>query len=500
MNKFRFKKVPAGYTNPVNSQGLHLAILTNLMILAIVFEFSLLNSNGEFSNTAILGLGIIGVWRHAWGVINYVRAILYGEKYEVLAKISNAKQQRIELAVVITFYNQGADIVECVVRSLYEVLCNNECEAYIVVAYKEESQVETVRDIVGDTFPILSIKQVGRGKREALADCLNLLSDYLPASIKKRCLTLFIDGDTIVSNEALNKSIFVLEIDRKIGAVVVNEVPFVSGGYFFRKWRLLRSLQRDRMMRSFSLSKRVLVLTGRFSLIRGDITLNSSFINSIRKDYVYDRDTFIPLLTGDDKSTWFEVLRRGFDMFYISSASIITLDSFHMDKQFLKNFFSLNVRYSGNMARMHKKIKLRALSGSNNHFRYGLFDQRISMWTSLLSPFFLILLLIFGPLSFFCAFLFYVLLIKNIQALAIFRLTGVYDLSFPYIMFFDQFFVSIVKVFAFTHLHFQAWNNQGISLMRGDGFERIRSVSVVRFVLQLSTFLSCLVSLYILIR
>ncbi len=73
---------------------------------------------------------------------------------------------------------------------------------------------------------------------------------------------------------------------------------------------------------------KVLTLTGRFSFIRSEIAFSDEFIERVEKDsiddWLYGR---IEFKTGDDKSTWFTLLKNGWEMLYLPDTYIYCLEN-----------------------------------------------------------------------------------------------------------------------------------------------------------------------------
>ena len=75
-------------------------------------------------------------------------------------------------------------------------------------------------------------------------------------------------------------------------------------------WHELRFAQRHQLMSSMGLSRRLLAMTGRMSIYRGSVATDPGFIEAIEDDHLdHWRLGRIKLLTGEDKSTWFWLLR-----------------------------------------------------------------------------------------------------------------------------------------------------------------------------------------------
>src|SRR3546814_8509015 len=73
------------------------------------------------------------------------------------------------------------------------------------------------------------------------------------------------------------------------------------------------------LMCSLSLSRRVLVLTGRYSVVRADLCTRPDFIQLVERDQLeHRRFGTITFLSGDDKSTRYWLLKNNWAMRYRS--------------------------------------------------------------------------------------------------------------------------------------------------------------------------------------
>lgn len=492
--------VPEGYLTPLERDGKERGIFLNIFIVAFLLVCSYSFLQLANSTAIILGLGIIGVWRHGWGIINFARAV----HYKSLASRQHKTQITTDgsLVVVVTFYNQNKEEVTAVTKALADAVFELPIPIYLICAHRTDDQRSIFeREFKSRRNTALNFcRQNGLGKREALADCLTIAkSSYFPKTREKSCV-LLIDGDTIVTQDAIEQSIAHLQQDRHLGAVVVNEIPFSKGSQLFNQWRMLRSLERNKLMCSFALSGRVLVLTGRFCMYRGDIILQNDVINRLRKDFIRLKDMHISLLTGDDKTTWLEVIRRKKLMRYLPYSYIFPIEAPNLTNGFVRCTYRLTNRYSGNMARanLHKDAWIGVKH--THHFAFGLLDQRISMWTGLLTPLTLLYLLLFNHFGIFIVVLTYTLLIKHVQALALWLLSGKYDPWYPYLIFYNQVLSSLIKVRAFAYLHRQSWTNQEISTDENTYTLILDRKARSNLILRTLIFLSLFTLLYFLLR
>ncbi len=117
------------------------------------------------------------------------------------------------------------------------------------------------------------------------------------------------------------------------------------------EWHKLRFAQRHINMCSMALSKRVLTMTGRMSMFRASVVTNPEFIADVESDsLMHWRLGRFKFLTGDDKSSWFSLMRLGYDTFYVPDAAINTVEH-PPEKSFFKASRKLMYRWCGNNLR-----------------------------------------------------------------------------------------------------------------------------------------------------
>ena len=149
-------------------------------------------------------------------------------------------------------------------------------------------------------------------------------------------------------------------------------------------------------MSSLSLSRRVLCLTGRFSVFRANVALDTAFIDRLQVDILnHWRLGKLPMLTGDDKSTWYHCLKDGWAMIYLPDTYVSCMEELPKGG-FLNASARLMQRWFGNMLRNSDRAILLGPRRMGLFTWWCLVDQRLSMWTSLTGPIFLTFFLLQG--------------------------------------------------------------------------------------------------------
>ena len=301
----------------------------------------------------------------------------------------------------------------------------------------------------------------GTGKRDALAHGLRAIAAHQP---RPNDTVSVIDGDSIVPDDLVERCACFFLIDPRLGALTTDEVCTVEGAEIFRQWYSLRFIQRQILMCSNGLAKRVLTLTGRMSMFRARLACDPSFIEAIEHDYVdHWRLGKIQMLTGDDKSSWFWFLSRGYYMYYVPDMAVETIEQ-PPHPNFVKSARVLMTRWFGNMLRTNG----RALELGPNRIGYftwwAILDQRVSMWTSLSGLSLALLGMFFVSGWTFVYYLIWVMISRYLVVLSFFLVRPRVSIWYVPLLYFNQIFGSIIKVMVFFRLDRQRWTRQNTTL------------------------------------
>jgi mannuronan synthase len=423
----------------------------------------------HIKDSGLLVIGVIGLWRYSWQLINALRAGCYSwfvfPKLRKAAESLTVKYPR-RLYFAIPSYSEDIavtrEVFKALVRDSLEI--PSEVKAYVSVGSKQEAEVimHIVKSCPGHEKLTLVMLKQGQGKRVAMGHILRAIArDYNRISEwhedAPNDLVIFMDGDSLLGSHVLRKSIPFFRLMPDLGAATTDEMSIVyDHSETVKEWYNIKFSRRNNLMKSHSLSYRVLTLTGRFSVFRAPLVLNEEFILYVEADHMdhwlFGRFRF---LMGDDKSTWFYLYKNGWKMLYVPDALIYSLESRRMP--FFKLSLYLLFRWSGNMLRANwRAIKL----GSHTagiFMWFSLLDQRISMWTTLVGPVGVLLLVIFNSIFYLPYYFIWVILVRTVQ-LWVLVLQGhrlkVYHLP---LLVYDQWIGALVKIFCLFNLDKQIW-------------------------------------------
>ena len=230
---------------------------------------------------------------------------------------------------------------------------------------------------------LMLVRRAAIGKRHAMASSLRAVSRCRPA---EDAAVMVLDGDTLLTPGCLTRSLPFLQLLPDVGGITSDEECLVDSGPLLRAWHRLRFAQRHLLMSSMALSRRLLVLTGRMSIFRGPVATDPSFIAAVEADYIdHWRLGRLQLLTGEDKSTWFWLLRAGHSMLYLPDVQVTTIEH-PPARWFLPASTQLMLRWFGNMLRTNFRAIALGPRKMGMFTWWCLIDQRVSMWTPLIGP------------------------------------------------------------------------------------------------------------------
>ncbi|MGV6802541.1 MAG: glycosyltransferase [bacterium] len=453
-----------------NQKGLAESVPAHLVYILSVIAFASLLPKEIFagdSGRVLLFLGFLGTWRYGWGLMHFVRAHIYIHRvYPKLRDAANKvaiKQTPPHAYLMVTSFRIDSDTTRRVYDSTIRAALRSPGGATIVASIVEMGDQRLIKkrfdQLAGENSSVrlIFVRIDGTGKRDALAYGFRAISKCAPA---ENDVAAVIDGDSMVPEDLVEKCSPFFSFDPKLGALTTDETCVVEGREIFRQWYSMRFAQRQILMSSMGLSKRVLTLTGRMSMFRARIVCNPDFIAGIENDYInHWRLGRIQFLTGDDKSSWFWLLKNGYRMYYVPDVNVLTVEQPPSDN-FLESAAMLMTRWFGNMLRTNgRALQL-------GPWRMGLFtwwsilDQRMSMWTSVSSLIIAILSSLFLSPFALPAYLLWIAISRYLLGVLLWSVRGRMSVYVPFLLYFNQIFGSFIKIYIFFRLDKQKWTRQ----------------------------------------
>jgi mannuronan synthase len=447
----------------------HIIFLLTTVILALLPPPGTLSA----ASGTVAAIGLIGLWRYSWAALNFGRAMIYIKRVFPRLRASReaeyaATNRRDHTYFLVTSYKIAPEISMRVYRSIFEAAQQARGGATVVASIVDEADGRLIRQVFASVIQaadssceIVSFhidKIAGTGKRDALANSLLTISRLCPRS---NDVVILVDGDSCVPLDLVERSLpFFMDAD--VGAVTSDEVSDTEGGQLFRDWFKLRFAQRHIMMSSMSLGGRVLTLTGRMSVFRASLATDPAFIRQVRIDFInHWRLGRVHFLTGDDKSTWFWLLSKGYKMLYLPDVQTVSIET-QPFPSFCGSAIILMTRWFGNMLRTNNRALNLPARRIGTFTWWSLLDQQTSIWTTMIGPISVVLASVLVSPWVIVTYAAWVMFTRYVMCALImaFRGEGA-PISFPFLLYFSQILGAATKSFVMFRLDRQKWTRQG---------------------------------------
>jgi glycosyltransferase Alg8 len=420
----------------------------------------------------VIILGTFGAWRYGWGAVHLARALVY--RHLVFPAWRRAAGRHGEangpsgVYLVITSYRIRAETTARVYQAAIDEAVRYGRPATIVAGIVEFGDQRLIKRVFERMAPppevrLMFVRRPGTGKRHSMACALRAISrDRPPAD----AAVVVIDGDTLLTPDSLARSMPFFGLMADVDGITTDETCVVAAGSVLRAWHALRFAQRHQLMSSMGLSRRLLAMTGRMSIFRVAVATDPSFIEAIEHDHLnHWRLGRIPLLTGEDKSTWLWLLRRGRAMIYLPDVQVVTIEH-PLSAWFLPASTELMLRWFGNMLRTSTRAIELGPRRLGWFTWWCLIDQRVSMWTPLIGPMVAILFALGKSGVFLATYALWVGLTRLIQTLMLLTARPSISGLYPPLIYFSQVYGALVKTYILFRLDRQRWTRQNIAADR----------------------------------
>ncbi len=419
----------------------------------------------------VIALTFFGIWRYSWMILNYIRAFIY--RYHLYPKLKKQisqlpldKKYPKDLYFMIPSYKEepwvSKETFKALIREVEKIPSN--ITVIVSTATKQEDEIiaQIFKANRTDKKINLIFQHQKYGKRVAMGHALRAISRlHRSLSEDDDSVTIFMDGDSYMENDFLKNLLPFFAIDKKLGALTTNEIAYInSKSKLYKEWFNLKFGQRHILFQSHSLSKKVMTLTGRLSAYKTNIIIKEDFIRLIENDIlIHPLFGKFRFLMGDDKSSWFYLLKHKYNMLYIPDILCYSLES--RDGDFFSISRSLTFRWNGNTLRNNARALNLGMKTTGIFIWFVILDQRLTMWTSLVGITSAIILS-FAKSIFYLFF--YIIWVIFIKVLSLFVISlGGHKVSFYTIplMLYSQWYGSFVKINAYYDLANQNWSKNG---------------------------------------
>ena len=440
-----------------------------LMGLALALPPSLFNSD---SKDFIFLIGAVGIWRYSMGAMHFVRGMLFlyvvypllRRKVTKLGKDADPSH----VFLMVTSFRIDASTTAAVYQSVIREAIDCGYPTTIVASLVEMSDELLMKSLWAKMNPpervsLDFVRIAGTGKRDGLAYGFRAISRHMP---DEHAVVAVVDGDTVLNEGVVRKTVPWFALWPNVGGLTTNEFCEVRGSYIMSEWHKLRFAQRHINMCSMALSKRVLTMTGRMSVFRASVVTDPLFIADVESDSLkhWRLGTF-RFLTGDDKSSWFSLMRLGYDTFYVPDATINTVEH-PPEKSFVKASRKLMYRWYGNNLRQNSRAMGLGIRRLGLFTMVVLFDQRVSMWTSLLGLTAALIATFKYSVTFLLAYLLWIGITRLILTILLSLSGHSVGPAYPIILYYNQIVGALMKIYVFFRLDRQSWTRQPTSTKR----------------------------------
>ncbi|MCP1616695.1 glycosyltransferase Alg8 [Pseudomonas sp. SLBN-26] len=425
-------------------------------------------------------IGAIGIWRYTNAAIHFLRGMYFLHwKFPRMRKQVEAMGDEAlpdHLFMVVTSFRIPTTTTFKVYRSVFQEVQRLGVPCTVIASIVEKGDENFIKAIMRDEvrersdIRLIIVRARGTGKRDGLAHAFRALSRQMPL---QNSVVGVVDGDTIMLPGCVERAVKMFALLPSVGGLTTNEYCEVEGGKLVKEWHTMRFVQRHINMCSMALSRRVLTLTGRLSFFRASVMTDPEFIRDVEADFLeHWRLGRFQFLTGDDKSSWFSLMRAGWDTFYVPDSHTLTVEH-PPDSNFFRATRQLMFRWYGNSLRQNfRATSLLGWERLGAFTLYVLYDQRLSMWTCLMGLTASVAAALLFGVQYLLVYLFWVLLSRTLVTL-LFHFSGhPVDALYPFVLYYNQIVGSIMKVYALFHMDQQSWTRQKTTLSnRGVSFD-----------------------------
>ena len=463
---------PTGWAKWTPGVLIQIAIYICICLIVLI---SVPNSLFDSETKSItFAIGALGIWRYGWWFTHAVRAFIYGRfVYPAMQRkaevIWEGGWRPRHMHFMMTTYREHREITEMVVRSIVKEIVSSGVPGTIWLGSSDRYDEDIISDFLkreaADVdITLRIIRQNVSGKRAAIGLVLRAMC-RLP--IMDDDLVIFMDGDFVLAQGAVERCMPLFRLYPDLQACTTDEEVICIGPRWIETWLKMRFSQRRLAMQSHSLSGRVLTLTGRMSVFRAKNLKQLEFIRLLEADHLHHwLSGQFRFLSGDDKSTWYYMLKNNSHMRYVPDALGYTIEVIEGAglERMVQNFR----RWSGNMLRNGARAIKLGPKAMPFFIWWCLVDQRLSMWTMLVSPVLAVsAAFIVGPL-YLVSYLVLIALSRLLLSLFLFAYSRKVEMAYPWILYFNQLINASVKVYCIFRLSKQRWSNRG-NQTAGDG-------------------------------
>lgn len=411
-------------------------------------------------------IGALGTWRWGWWLLNYFRSLYFANiKFPRMRKAANevwdAGWRPNHVHYLMTTFYENPDTTDKFLQSIVREVKSVAVPSTLWVGLGAKYDEDFIRKWfakISEELPleVVFLHQNQPGKRAAIGLLLRALSRH---GVGDDDYVFLMDGDSIMNEGAVRKTLSVFAAYPKFTAITTDEEVVMVGPEWTEKWLTLRFAQRRMWMQSHAVSDKVLTLTGRMSAFRAKPITEKEFIRNMEADHLYHWfwGSF-RFLSGDDKSTWYTLLKNGHNMTFLPDVMVYTIE--YIDGYGVKRARDNLVRWSGNMLRNGMRAIMLGPRKVGLYVWWCLIDQRLNIWTSILGFCTAISVSIFIESSFIFTYLLWVMFTRFIVGATLWTYSDRIRISYPFILYVNQLTTAFIKFYIMFRLPVQSWANR----------------------------------------
>lgn len=416
-------------------------------------------------------IGGLGLWRFGWWTTHVVRAWIYAfVHYPALRRLADQAWQdghrprRVHF--MMTTFREKPEITHAVVDSIVRELRSTGLPGTIWLGSGDESDEIIIADFLAEHAADIEVRfeiarQIKPGKRYGIGASLRAMAKGRErGEVREDDVVVFMDGDSIIGDGMLAKCTSLFVADPALEAMTTDEEVICFGPQWIQLWLTMRFAQRRIAMQSHALAGKVLTLTGRLSLYRVNHVIRPEFYELVEEDHLehwlWGRFRF---LSGDDKTTWYYMLRVGAKMMYVPDTIAYTVE--HIEGSGYERMVQNLRRWSGNMLRNGARAIALGPRRTGFFIWWCIVDQRIAMWTTLVSPILCVMGALLVSPAFLVTYFIWIAITRLWQAVVLFGYSREVHLVYPLLLYVNQVVNAAVKVYCLFRLSKQRWTNRG---------------------------------------
>ena len=440
------------------------------LILLFGTLLCLIPDKGVDTWSFMAAIGLLAVWRYGWMFVHLVRSHIYlNDRFPALREQEELERETLkptQIYVLITSYR----IDHHTTFQVYDALIANAAQygvpTVIVASLTDETDIDVLNHVMAnnkhpENVQVRCLFQKGDGKRSAMADALRSIARDLPS---RDSVLVMMDGDILLPDSVFEKSMGFFALEPDLGALTTDNRAVVEGGCWTKEWYDLRYAQRQLVMSSVALSRQLMVLTGRYSVFRGDVVLHRAFVEAIESDQIdHWRFGQFRFLSGDDKSSWFWLVKQGRRMRYLPDVVTYGFEALPNEERWFQSTTALMRRWYGNMLRSSGRAIALGPGQMGFFLWWCLIDQRLSMWTTQVGPFSAVLLAVCVHPGYLVTYLFWITLVRLLVVAVVGVQRRRISLTWPFLLYYSQLWGAILKTYVSFRVNQQKWTRQNIS-------------------------------------